>query len=276
MVYEPPYTYLLDGVDVREWTFLASNLTHSEISPRVQNLSVPGRLGNIIVPQSRLVLDAPLLDLELAPAAESPAALEAALDRLQTILMNPLLRVIRVRPYGDDSRPQRSVTPAQLVNAKPTREDGHASLWARWKIQLRLPEVAWRDLKPKTVVVSPGKAVRVNGLSGTLPIEDIKIHAQGPLTQLRLRDCQTGTGVTFTGVIHSGESLSVDLATLTAVKRGAGGESTPVTGGLDYPPTGKLILGLEPKTRRVRLDVQVEGYKKEETVVSLEGRRAWM
>lgn len=276
MVYQPPYTYLIDGIDVREWTFVSSNLMHLGAAPRSEQISIPGRSGNLLIPQRNLVLDAPILDLELAPAADSPAVLEGMVDRLQMVLMDPDLMVTRIRPYGDDSRPQRSVQRAELVSVKPDREDGRAGRWARWKVQLRLPEVAWRDERPKTVHIFPGLGMRVNGFVGTLPVEDIQIHARGPLTRLQLTDCQTLTGVTFTGDITEDETLTIDMDELTAKKTDSAGKTSWVTGGLDFPTGGRLILAAEAKTKRMRVDLQLDGAVKGKTDVALEGRRAWV
>lgn len=275
-VYEPAYTYLLDGVDVREWTYLFDNLTHSELSVRSQQLEIPGRSGNLHVPSKWTVLDAPVLELVLAPAAQSAGELEESLNRLQAILLDPNLRVVRCRPFGDESRPQLTVTRGELVNAKATKEDAMAGRWGRWNLKIRLPEVAWRDLKPKIVHVLPGENVRVNGFAGTLPVDDLRIHVRGPLTSIGVTDLVTSTGVTWVGSLGDKEILTIDMGMLSASVTADEGEVRSVTGGLDYPTSGRLVLGLDPKTRKQRVCLTLTGNEVGKTDVSLEGRRAWM
>lgn len=272
--FTPKYTYFIDGLDVRDWTLLKSILIRPQLSARNQSLQVAGRSGIIPVPRLAVELEPLQLDLALAPAADNPGTLEVMLDRLSAVLLDPQLTVIRRKPRGEDDTPQLTRARAELVSAGPEVEDRVSGLWARWKVSLRLPEAQWRDLKPKTAILAPGKR-KLAGMSGVLPVRDAVVRARGPLSRLVLLDVLTGTGISWTGRLAEGEELLVDCGALTATKPIADGE-VDATEGLDFPPAGRLALTPAPVNARLDVVLDVDGWADGVSGVSLEVRRAWL
>lgn len=274
VLYQPTYTYLVDGLSLVEWTLLASTQMHTETTLRTQQLTLPGVSGALLVPQPVSVVEPAKIKIDLAPAATNPGCLEDALDRLNRVVTAPSLTLVRRRVKGEEDAPQDLHATGICQSISYPKEDSVGMRWARVTLNLLALEGIWKERRLRRVTLTPAPRRRVNGLSGTAPIRDSTIYLTGPATRLHLSDLATHTGITWTGNLAKDETLTIHVAHLTATITRK--DTTRTAGaGLDFPAAGVLQVCPRGKAGEVVLGVEVEG-SGESTRIELEGARAWL
>jgi hypothetical protein len=268
--------WLLNGKDLSEWTLLAGHLPEAGFSPRGGGLVVPGVSGEFVDRRFSGV-DSRQIGFTLRPAGRTSEDYELLADRLWTLVGLPSLTLTQIRPRPGSRVGQRLVAPVRVVSFNQTAAS-RMGVWGEYSLVLKVPGVWFRDVDPVTCEVLSGPGGGLRGLSGGVgPIEDCVVSAASPITELVVRDVQSGSGFDWRGTVPSGCRLVVDVGAAAASVVDSGGVRVrDVTAGLSYPVAG--LLRLTPDiNRRVWVDVSAldAGGVVSPNMVEFVGRRCW-
>lgn len=215
--------------------------SRAPITTRRTNVEIPGRHGSL--PGGLPVLGESTVTITTNPGAASQAELESAVATIQALLTQPVVTLSRVAAGVEVS------ARAELVSITPGRHTPHA--WAELTAILAVPAPFFREPPSLSLVSSSWTADipslsldRLAGSSG--PIGDAIVRVGGPATSVAVTDLLSATGISWSGVLASGDwlYLSPRLCRAWIVDDYEAWEptGTDVSGGLDWPAAGRLQL----------------------------------
>lgn len=220
-------TYLIDGVDLSQWTILRGTQYRTNVATDRAVVELPTRHG--VSPVGLPKFSTASLILTLAPMGDD---LDEQMDQMAALVSLPSVTIARVTEAG------RTTATAHMVSHEWEPDGWRDKTYATTTITFDLPGVFWRDPSPVTIEVPVGASTPTE-LGGTAPITDAIVQWPAQAGQLTLTDETTGTSI----VIDSDGSTpaTVDLGSLRAW---GAATWTPSGASLDarlsYAPAGLL------------------------------------
>lgn len=227
----------------RGWSLQAGSVWRAPVVPRLSQVELPGRSGEVPTGPPGYVLEAPLLTFEWLVCAPSMLGLDRTLDDLYVLLASTPLRVTRV--VVRDWERHETFADARLVSIaeRDGARVGPGTASVRVVAQLRMPGVAFRGPITEAALSVNGRTALVGLVGSTAPIPDAVIRVTGPATYAAVVDEATGTSITWTGNLPAGQYAYLDAGRLLLHKSGspsawdAPGADSPE---LDYSVAGPL------------------------------------
>ena len=251
-------TWLINGFDLDQLSYglLAATVWRGKISARRSTAVVPGRHG-VVTTGMPPTWDEALVSITHAAQESSQADLEAAVNRLLTVLTQPELVLTRI------SGGIVASAKAELVSVDPGA-DFLAGSWAETVAVLAIPDVFFVEAAASSTVAFATDLVgaEITGLRGSsAPVVDAVVRLTGPhVGPLSLTDTGSGTGLAVADAgLAAGEYLFVDAADLRAWRSASADEWVPAGATLpvDYPARGPLQLwpAVEPSREPVAINL---------------------
>ena len=242
----------------RGWSLQAGSVWRAPVVPRLSQVELPGRSGEVPTGRPGYVLEAPLLSFEWLVTSGSMFGLDRTLDDLFVLLASTPLRVTRI--VTRDWERHEVFADARLVSISE-REGARVSASGaslRVVAQLRLPGAAFRG--PITEAALPGVGrTALAGLAGsTAPIPDAVVRVAGPASYAAVVDEATGTSITWTGSLSAGQYAYLDVGRLLLLKTANAGAWNQL--GVDSPELDYSVAG------PLRITPRVPSYTTERTV----------
>lgn len=219
-----------DGVPLNTFAKNISTFTGRLSTPEIRgdNLILPNRSGYVFAPNKPLGPGEMALamwvvgcndDGEIPDGSFHRKEFQSNWDMLSRLFTrrSKLSKLSKVLPDGSSRECQVEVTD----RLEPEASSGGTR--ATFTVALQIPDVYWQDPIVLTQAAGAGatlpKTLNLTSFSGmTGTIEDAVITVQGPITNPRVTETETGIYVQYNGTVANGDSWVVDCKNFTSIK----------------------------------------------------------
>ena len=276
-------SWTVDGQNLSRYAFDIQTYDGLDVTPDLKgdDIDVPQRHGLIL--GTRYFTEAhKAVSMVVSPADSNTgvvpsnlndqrANLSANLDTLLKIFYRrKLLNVVRTLPDGSQRTAQcKTVAGVQPVNL------GLSS--AQVSFDLMLPYSFWRDVNnivQAKLVGATGAQLHFDQFdAATGPMSDLVYTIQGPITNPKITDLETGAWVQFTGAaLAAGNTLAFDAWAMTVT--GGGGFATPALSTITHAGDPRWLTAV-PSIDGIVLQVDGGGITAA-TQLTVTGKRAFL
>jgi len=227
MVYTSEYPLTIDGVRLDTLAWNVETLGGRDYVPSIrdENISLPGRHGNVFVPgkrfdQGKMILKMWVIraDADGEVTTNSFNEFRRNMDALK-VLFTRRARLLDLR-REDGSGLQRQAY-AEVLSAIDPDHFG-ANPGARFSVELEIPAVFWQDLQDSNLIatglqVSPTTDIVAEEFAGaTAPMEDLWIVVDGPANKPIVTDVESGHYIKLNETLVVGKQWVVDTTNWTS------------------------------------------------------------